>query len=125
MMDLVRAAVAKAGTDPHVWLGAYSLIIEEGLEDDVTEAHLWFRKALALSDKKGPIQQFELKELIPQQLEWNKRTRDISERITRAEVPLVIAAPGLRTTLVDMLLRNLVRNSVLEDARRKYVLPVV
>lgn len=124
MMDLVRAAVAKAGTDPHVWLGAYSLIIEEGLEDDVPESHLWLRKALALSDKKGPVQQFELKELVPQQIEWNKRTRDISERITRAEVPLVIAAPGLRTTLVDMLLRNLVRNSKLEDARRKYVLPL-
>jgi hypothetical protein len=124
MMDLAKAAVAKADDNPHVWLGAYTLIIEEGLEDDVPECHDWFRKALALSDKKGPVQQFELKELVPQQLEWNKRTRDISEGITRAEVPLAIAAPGLRTTLVDILLRNLVRNSQLEDARRKYVIPL-
>jgi hypothetical protein len=124
MMDLMNAAVSKADNNPHVWLGAYSLVIEEGLEDDVPDAHLWLRKALVLSDKKGPVQQFELKELVPQQIEWNKRTRDISERITRAEVPLVIAAPGLRTTLVDILLRNLVRNAAIEDARRKYVLPL-
>jgi hypothetical protein len=124
MMDLLKAAVAKAGNNPHVWLGAYSLIIEEGLEDEIPEAHDWLNRALVLSDKKGPVQRFELKELVPQQIEWNKRTRDISERITRAEVPLVIAAPGLRTNVVDMLLRNLVRNARLEDARRKYVLPL-
>jgi hypothetical protein len=124
MMDLMKAAVLKAADNPHVWLGAYSLVIEEGLEEDVPDAHLWFRKALVLSDKKGPVQQFELKELLPQQIEWNRRTRDISERITRAEVPLVVAAPGLRTTLVDILLRNLVRNAAVHDARRKYVLPL-
>jgi hypothetical protein len=53
-------------------------------------------------------------------VEWNKRTADISERVNNAEMPLVIAAPGLRTTIVDILLRNLVRNSGLDDARRKY-----
>jgi Flp pilus assembly protein TadD len=124
MMDLMKAAVAKADDNPHVWLGAYTLIIEEGLEEENPEAHDWLHRALVLSGKKGPVQRFELKELVPQQVEWNKRTRDISERITRAEVPLVIAAPGLRTTVVDILLRNLIRNARLEDARRKYVIPL-
>jgi hypothetical protein len=124
MMDLIRAAISKAEDNPHVWLGAYTIIIEEGLEDDVPGCHDWFHRALVLSDKDGPVQQFELKELVPKQVEWNARTRDISDRITRAEVPLVIAAPGLRTTVVDILLRNLVRNSQLEDARRKYVIPL-
>jgi hypothetical protein len=85
-MDLVKAAVAKAENDPNVWLGAYTLIVEEGLEDTVPEAHDWFLRALVLSDKKGtkgPIQKFELKELVPQQVEWNKRTRDISDRVCK------------------------------------------
>ena len=124
LMDLVRAAVSKAGDDPHVWSGAYTVVLEEGLEGDVPESQDWFRRALALSDKNGPLQQFDLKDLIPQQVEWNKRIADISERVNKAEVPLVIAAPGLRTTVVDILLRNLVRNSSLEDARRKYVIPL-
>jgi hypothetical protein len=123
-MDLVRAAVSKAGDNPHVWLGAYMAIVEAGLEEDVPESHDWFRRALTHSGKKGPVQQFELKDIVPQQAEWNKRTADISERVNKAEVPLVIAAPGLRTTVVDILLRNLVRNSVLEDARRKYAIPL-
>ena len=123
-MDLVRAAVAKAGDNPHVWLGAYTAIVEEGLEDDVPESHEWFRRALAHSGKKGPVQQFELKDIVPQQEEWNKRTSDISQRVNKAEVPLVIAAPGLRTSVVDILLRNLVRNFGLADARRKYVIPL-
>jgi hypothetical protein len=46
MMDLLKAAVAKAGNNPHVWLGAYSLIIEEGLEDEIPEAHDWLNRAL-------------------------------------------------------------------------------
>ena len=123
-MDLVRAAVSKAGDNAHVWLGAYTAIIEAGLEEEVPESHNWFRRALAHSGKKGPVQQFELKDIVPQQVEWNKRTADISERVNKAEVPLVIAAPGLRTTVVDILLRNLVRNSSLEDPRRKYVIPL-
>lgn len=124
MMDLVKAAVSKADDDPLVWLGAYTTVIEEGLEDEVPEHHDWFMRALALSGSDGPVQRFELKELVPQQAEWNQRTLDISDRITRAEMPLVIAAPGLRTTVVDIVLRNLVRNFSLEDARRKYVIPL-
>ena len=123
-MDLVRAAVAKAGDNPHVWLGAYTAIVEAGLEEEVPESHDWFRHALAHSGTKGPVQQFELKDIVPRQVEWNKRTADISQRVNKAEVPLVIAASGLRTTVVDILLRNLVRNSALEDARRKYVIPL-
>lgn len=123
-MDLVRAAVSKAGDNPHVWLGAYTAMVEAGLEEEVPESHEWFRNALEHSGKNGPVQQFELKELVPQQVEWNKRTAAISERVNKAEVPLVIAAPGLRTTVVDILLRNLVRNSSLADARRKYVIPL-
>jgi hypothetical protein len=123
-MDLVKAAIAKAGDNPHVWLGAYTAILDAGLEEEVPESHEWFRRAMAHSGKKGPVQQFELRDLVPQQVEWNKRTADISERVNKAEVPLVIAAPGLRMTVVDMLLRNLVRNSGLDDARRKYVIPL-
>lgn len=124
MMDLLRAAVAKAEPDPNVWLGAYTLIIEEGLEDDVPEAHEWFQRALALSDSDGPIQRFELKDLLPQQQEWNERTRTISDSIVRGEIPLIVAATGLRTTVLDILLRNLIRNSALTDPRKRVAVPL-
>jgi len=36
---------------------------------------------------------------------------------------MCIAAPGLNTTLVDVILRNAVRNAALTDARRKVAIP--
>ena len=124
MMDLLRAAIAKNEPDANVWLGAYTLIIEEGLEDEMPKSQQWFQRALALSGADGPIQRFKLKELLPQQQEWNERTRSISDSIVRGEVPLIIAAGGLRTTVVDILMRNLVRNSAAADPRKRIAVPL-
>nr|WP_291850676.1 hypothetical protein [Bradyrhizobium sp.] len=124
MLDLLKAALERAGDDPNVWLGAYTLAMEEDLEDKLPGVHDWFRKAIDLSGEDGPIKRFELKELLPQQLEWNERTRKISEHVVNGEVPLVMAAPALRTTVVDIILRNIVRNSALDDARRRIAIPL-
>jgi tetratricopeptide (TPR) repeat protein len=123
MLELMKAALERAGNDPNVWLGAYTLAMEEDLEK-LPGVHDWFRKAMDLSGDDGPIKRFELKELLPQQLEWNERTRKISEHVVNGEVPLVIAAPALRTTVVDIVLRNIIRNSALEDARRRIAIPL-
>lgn len=122
MMDLLNAAIVKADTDPNVWLGAYRLIMEEGLEEDVPQAHEWFQRAFTLSGADGPVQRYELKDLIPQQHEWNKRTLSISASIVQGDVPFIIAAEGLRTTVTDIFLRNLVRNAALTDARNRVAL---
>lgn len=124
IMDLVSAAVAKGEDDPHVLLGAYHLFIEEGLEEQRPEAGEWFRKALALSGPDGPIQSFELKDLLAQQTDWNEHTTNISQNLMRGDLPLVVAGPGLRTTVVDLILRNLVRNTTLADGRRRTAIPL-
>jgi pimeloyl-ACP methyl ester carboxylesterase/tetratricopeptide (TPR) repeat protein len=124
LMDLINAAVTKGGDDPNVLLGAYSLFVEEGLEDERPEAHEWFRKALTLSGPDGPIQTFEIKDLLSRQTEWNEHTRNVTDRMVRGELPLAVAGPGLRTTVVDIILRNLVRNSKLTDVRRRVAIPL-
>jgi hypothetical protein len=123
-MDLVRAALAKGEDDPTVLLGGYHLFVEEGLEEERPEAYEWFRKALALSGPDGPIQTVEMKELLSRQTEWNEHTRDVTENMTRGDLPLVVAGPGLRTTVVDIVLRNLIRNSKLSDGRRRAAIPL-
>ena len=124
LKDLVSAAVAKGSDDPYVLLGAYVVCVEEGLEEDKEEAHQWFRRALDLSGPDGPIQQFELKDILEKHTEWTEHTRRIYEGITRGEIPLIIGTVGLRTTLVDVVLRNFTRNTGLGDARRKVVVPL-
>lgn len=37
---------------------------------------------------------------------------------------MVVAGPGLRTTVVDVVLRNLVRNATLADGRRRTAIPL-
>ena len=124
LLDLVRAAIQKGQDNAHVLLGAFTIFVEEGLEDDRPEVHDWFRQALALSGPDGPIQQFELKEILAKQIEWNEFTNKINEAIARGDMPLVVAGPGLRTTVVDVVLRNLVRNSALTDARKRTAVPL-
>jgi hypothetical protein len=124
LKDLVSAALVKGSDDPHVLLGAYVVYVEEGLEEDKEEAHHWFRRALDLSGPDGPIQQFELKDILEKHTEWSEHTRRIHEGITRGEIPLIIGTVGLRTTLVDVVLRNFTRNTGLADARRKVVVPL-
>lgn len=124
LLDLVRAALRKGGDDPDVLLGAYTLYVEEGLEEEKPEAHQWFRRALALSGPEGPIQRFELKELLAKQVEWNEFTRKVNESVARGEMPLSVAGPGLRTTILELLLRNIVRNSALPDPRRRSAIPL-
>ncbi|WP_316169055.1 MULTISPECIES: hypothetical protein [unclassified Bradyrhizobium] len=100
LMDLIAAAIAKAGDDPNVLLGAYFLFTEKGLEEERPEAHEWFRIALALSGPEGPVQRFEIKELLAQQADWNEHTRAVTEGVIRGELPLTLASANLRTTVV-------------------------
>jgi hypothetical protein len=121
---LMNAAVERAPQDPRVLIGAYSMVIEEGLEDRKPEAKAWFRSALDLSGPDGPVKRFELKELLAQQVDWNERTRKINDAVVKGDLPLTFAAPGLRTTLVDVVLRNLCRNVTLPDLRKRTALPL-
>ncbi len=119
LRDLIDAAVAKGGDDPNVLVGAYTLVLEEGLDEREQAAHDWFRRALDLSGPDGPVKQFELKDLLSQHAEWSEHTRAIGEAIAGGEMPLLVAAPGLRATLVDVLLGNLVRNAAATDSRKR------
>ena len=119
LRDLIDAAVAKGGDDPNVLIGAYTLVLEAGLDEREEEAHGWFRRALDLSGPDGPVKQFELKDLLSQQAEWSEHSRTIGDAVAGGEMPLLVAAPGLRATLIDVLLGNLVRNAAVTDSRKR------
>jgi tetratricopeptide (TPR) repeat protein len=121
---LMNAAVKSAGDDAHVLIGAYTMVLEEGLEHKKPEAAAWFRHALDVSGDDGPIKRFELKELLTEQLNWNEHTRRIDDAIAKGDLPLAFAAQGLRTTAVDVVLGNLLRNSALTDPRKRVAVPL-
>jgi hypothetical protein len=124
LIGLMNAAVQYGGDDPDVLVGAYSLVIEQGLEDKRPEAAQWFRRALDVSGEDGPVKAFELKEVLAQQVQWNEHSQKITDAVTKGDLPLALAAPVLHTTFVDAVLGNLIRNSAVSDARRKAALPL-
>jgi hypothetical protein len=124
LLELVKAAVRRAANDASVLMGAYLVTIEEGLEEARPEAHEWFQKAIDVSGPDGPIRRFELKELLKHQLDWNERIRKINDAIVRGDAPLIVAAQALRTTVVDLVLGNLVLNPTLPDARQMAMIPL-
>ncbi len=123
-MALLDAAVKNAGDDPGVLLGAYTMVLEEGLEDKKPEASAWFRRAIDVSGDDGPVKRFELKELLEQQVRWREHSRKINDATVKGDLPLAFAALGLRTTYVEVLLGNLLRNTALNDPRRLMALPL-
>jgi hypothetical protein len=122
--ELMQAAVRKGGDSAEVLLGAYTVAVEGGLEDSKPQAHDWFQRAVELSGSDGPIQRFELKELLARQVAWRDRTRKINDALVAGDVPLMVAAPPLGTTLVDAIVGNLIRNSALLDVRKRAAIPI-
>jgi hypothetical protein len=53
LIPLMEAAVKYGGDDPNVLVGAYSLVLEEGLEDKKPEAAGWFRRARCLRRRRS------------------------------------------------------------------------
>jgi hypothetical protein len=86
--------------------------------------HEWFQRALELSRSEGPIQRFELKELLARTVTWRDSSRKINDAIVAGDVPLMLAAPALGTTLVDAIVGNFTRNDAEPDARKRAAIPI-
>jgi hypothetical protein len=121
---LMNAAVDKPDVGADVLLGAYTIAVEGGLEDKDSVAYDWFRRSMEASGPDGPVQRFELKELLDRQIEWNQHSRKVNDLIISGDVPLIVAAPSLRTTVVDAILGNFIRNLEERDARRRTIVPL-
>ena len=122
--ELMQAAVRKEPDNAQVLLGAYTVAVESGLEESSPQAHEWFQRALELSGTEGPIRRFELKELLARQVTWRDNSRKINDGIVAGDVPLMLAAPALGTTLVDVIVGNFIRNEAEPDARKRAAIPV-
>jgi hypothetical protein len=122
--ELMQAAVRKGEDNAQVLLGAYTVAVEGGLEEANPEPHEWFQRALELSGSDGPIQRFELKELLARQVAWKDSSRKINDALVAGDLPLMVAAPPLGTTLVDAIVGNFVRNSGLTDPRKRAAIPI-
>jgi hypothetical protein len=122
LFELLSAAVAKAPQDPQVLINAYSIVVEEGIEDARPQASAWFQAAVELSGPDGPVRTVDLQDIVEQQRARAEGVEKIGAAVTEGEMPLLVAGPGAGISQTQIILGSLVRNSRETDPRRKGLL---
>ena len=120
--DLLFTAASKGEDDPHILAAAYFLATNVGIEEKV-EVSRWIQRAAELSGEEGPIFQTSVDELVRNQPEWNRQHENIQGLLRRGELPMLLAAPYLNRSLIDMTLLPLFSNLQTDDPRRRIFIP--
>jgi len=119
LLGLVDRAVELAPDDPQVLFAAYTLVLEEGLEEERPQSAEWFRAALLKSGEDGPVRQVDFRELLEHTRKSAESGQRISEAVMEGTLPMLAAARGLGGTQLQVTLGNLVGNFHQSDARKK------
>jgi tetratricopeptide (TPR) repeat protein len=123
-VELMRLAVNKGSSDPHLLMAAIDLSYRLGREGE--ELGEWLSRAIALSSEEGPVRALDMRTLLK---EWmpahRERQRSIQESWLKGKVPLHIAATGLNVPLSYLLIGLPRSNAPVQDGRRRTVIPIV
>ena len=114
------AALKKQPNDAQLNLSAYTLAVDRGDEYHEAEAQEWFRKAVEHSGAEGPVQSVSMKEMIDRAPSWNRNVDTIDKGLRRGEMPLFVAAKGVRRQLLDLTLGQALRNRKQADPRSRF-----
>lgn len=120
--ELLFVAANKGNDDARVLGAAYFLAANAGWEDnkEVTE---WIHKAAALSGQDGPIQMMSLKDVLDLKPQWDRRTSEVWQLLSRGEIPMFVAAQSLNKSLIGLMLFPALANLSESDPRRRGAVP--
>ena len=120
--ELLFAAVEKGGDDARILANGYFLASSAGWENE-TQVVGWLSRANELSGDNGPIRRMSLKDILDQKPEWDNREAETWQLLSRAEIPLFLAAQNLRKSLIDLMLFPALANLAERDPRRRSIIP--
>lgn len=119
---LILAAVDKGKGDANILTAAYMMAFTAGWEDD-EEVSKWINEAAELSGDDGPIQKKSLKDIFNLKPEWDRHESEISDLLSRGEIPIFLAAQSLNKSLIYMMLFPALANLLENDPRRRGIIP--
>lgn len=120
--SLVFYAAAKADDDSAVLANAYFISTSAGWEDDPQVFH-WLEKAAKLSGDEGPLRRINLRDIIDQKPEWDRRESETWRLLAQGQLPIFLAAQSLNRTLIDLTAFPALSNLTETDPRRRSVIP--
>ncbi|WP_319545666.1 SMEK domain-containing protein [Ruegeria conchae] len=116
--DLTRLAAKSGSADANIFAAAYHIASSAGWEND-DEVSDWLENAISMSDENGPIQSADIRDLLKQQPDWNRKTEAVVKSLENRELPMFGVARQLNRTLLDLSLSLFVANEAEQDARKK------
>ena len=119
VQEYVEAAIARAGNDARVYLGAYLVALGSGKESRDLNVHGWFQRAVELSGDDGPIQQKSIRDVAAMAPAWRAHEERIGDLLQRGEAPLFFAAESLNVDFVRATLGRAHANSEQPDGARR------
>ena len=119
--ELIAAAVKKQDDDPDILGAAGFFAIRAGWEDE--QVFRWIHKSATLSRDDGPLKTMTLREVVASIPEWNQRETEITNRLTRGELPMFLAAISLNKSLSGFMFTPALVNSTESDPRRRIGVP--
>lgn len=118
--DLVHAIADRGRDDPHAMAAAYWLGMSAEMEDDPTVGR-WLRRAVAMSDERGPMRELDLSDVIAQGKAWQERVSEVSDLLRRGKIPACAVSRVLGIPLLDITLRCAIENRATGSGRGRGV----
>lgn len=121
--DLLRAAVAKNLDHGGIAVNAYHVATQAGLERS-PEVGVWLATAIADPQRSGLVRSTGLDQVISMISESRAEADRIGDLLNTAAVPLFMGIGAAGGTQSDLVIRQMARNEVETDARRRSVVPL-
>lgn len=120
-LALAQEAVAKAGDDPSILVGANAIAIAAGRDD---LAMPWVHKAAELSRPGGPVSMFSYREMVEFMRSNAEGWKQKNELYRTAQMPLHAAASLFNAPLSQWLIAAPRQNAREVDPRRRQPVPI-
>ena len=120
-VELARLAASKGSDDPHILASAYLLVTQLGREDVGLR---WMQEAARLSKEDGPVRTGSLPDVVAMASERLERSREVSNALSEARMPLSVACTLLNTSISKFLISEAHNNAREVDWRRRSVIPL-
>lgn len=123
LLDVV-AARGLEGKNAALLVAAYTKAVELGLDQTKRSIHTWFSEALKLSGPKGPIQQFNMRQVVGELKSRKEQNDFVTNLVVKGDAALAIAVGPLNLTVTGAVAGNLLRNAANVSWRQKSGLPL-
>ena len=121
---ILELAVKRDPNNPIILAEAYWINMSSGFELNENTRN-WFKKAVKLSDSKGPFQEVEIEKFSDEFKKMARFRNDLTQLLIKGKIPLYQYAHARNDTITMLTLYTAFANNKLEDPRHRALIPAL